>query len=121
MSYKITNAISSSGVPAWGNKKKYIAVHYLGVVGQAHDLAADGCGAHFYIYWDGTIYQRCSLDAVPWAVGTAGYYKQKHPEANNYNTISIVENAGLMGIPLPAVIANAIDILTQKAEKKGDA
>ena len=32
--------------------------------------------------------------------------------------ISIVENAGLMGIPLPAVIANAIDILTQKAEKK---
>jgi len=26
-----------------------------------------------------------------------------------------------MGIPLPAVIANAIDILTQKAEKKGDA
>mgnify|MGYP000964987359 CR=1 FL=1 len=35
--------------------------------------------------------------------------------------VSIVENAGLMGIPLPAVIANAIDILTQKAEKKGDA
>lgn len=35
--------------------------------------------------------------------------------------ISIVENAGLMGIPLPAVITNAIDILTQKAEKKGDA
>ena len=35
--------------------------------------------------------------------------------------ISIVENAGLMGIPLPAVIANAIDILTQKAEKNGDA
>lgn len=89
MSYKITNAISSSRVPAWGNQKKYIGVHYLGVVGQAHDLASDGCGAHFYIYWDGTIYQRCSLDAVPWAVGTAGYYKQKHPEANNYNTISI--------------------------------
>ena len=59
------------------------------MVGQAHDLSSDGCGAHFYIYWDGTIYQRCSLDAVPWAVGTAGYYKQKHPEANNYNTISI--------------------------------
>ena len=88
-SYKITNAISSSRVPAWGNQKKYIGVHYLGVVGQAHDLSSDGCGAHFYIYWDGTIYQRCSLDAVPWAVGTAGYYKQKHPEANNYNTISI--------------------------------
>lgn len=33
--------------------------------------------------------------------------------------ISIVENAGLMGVPLPAVIQNAIDILTkQSAEKK---
>lgn len=30
-------------------------------------------------------------------------------------TISIVENAGLMGLPLPAVITKAIDVLTQKA------
>ena len=30
--------------------------------------------------------------------------------------ISIVENAGLMGIPLPAVIENAIDILTKKSD-----
>lgn len=29
--------------------------------------------------------------------------------------ISIVENAGLMGLPLPAVLSKAIDILTQKA------
>lgn len=86
---KIINAISSARVPCWGNQKKYIAIHYLGVDGQAHDLAEDGCGAHFYIYWDGTIYQRCSLDAVPWAVGTARCYTQKHPEARNSNTISI--------------------------------
>lgn len=33
--------------------------------------------------------------------------------------ISIVENAGLMGIPLPAVISKAIDILTAKSEEKG--
>lgn len=32
--------------------------------------------------------------------------------------ISIVENAGLMGIPLPKVIQNAIDILTEKSEKE---
>ena len=32
--------------------------------------------------------------------------------------ISIVENAGLMGIPLPAVIQNAIDILTKKSDVK---
>ncbi len=89
MTHKIVNAISSRNVPCWGNRKKYIAVHYLGVVGQAHDLASDGCGAHYYIYWDGTIYQRCSLDAVPWAVGPGKCYTQKHPEARNSNTISI--------------------------------
>lgn len=89
MRFKIVNAISSLKVPAWGNKKKFIVVHYLGVDGQAHDLGSDGTGAHYYVYWDGTIYQRCSHNAITWAVGTAGYYKQKHPEANNGNCISI--------------------------------
>lgn len=32
--------------------------------------------------------------------------------------ISIVENAGLMGIPLPNVITKAIDLLTQKSESE---
>ena len=32
--------------------------------------------------------------------------------------ISIVENAGLMGIPLPTVIAKAIDILKNKGEEE---
>lgn len=31
-------------------------------------------------------------------------------------TISIVENAGLMGAPIPAVIVKAIDVLKQKAD-----
>lgn len=31
-------------------------------------------------------------------------------------TISIVENAGLMGLPLPAVVTKAIDVLTQKSD-----
>lgn len=31
--------------------------------------------------------------------------------------ISIVENAGLMGLPLPAVISKAIDVLTRQAER----
>lgn len=89
MGYKVINAVSSKNVPKWGNLKKYIALHYLGVVGQNHELAADGCGAHYYIYWDGTIYQRCDHNAIVWAVGTAGYYTQKHPIARNSNTISI--------------------------------
>ena len=32
--------------------------------------------------------------------------------------ISIVENAGLMGVPIPSVITNAIDVLQKKAETK---
>lgn len=89
MGYSIIDNVSGRYVPQWGNKKKFIAIHYLGVVGQNHDLASDGTGAHYYIYWDGTIYQRCSHDAVVWAVGTGGVYTQKHPEARNANTISI--------------------------------
>jgi len=38
-------------------------------------------------------------------------------------TISIIENAGLMGLPIPNVIINAIDILKKKSDpelEKGD-
>lgn len=86
---KIINVISDKNVPKWGNKKKYIAIHYLGVVGQNNKVEAGGYGAHYYIYWDGTIYQAAKHDAVLWQVGTAGYYTQKHPEARNSNTIGI--------------------------------
>lgn len=34
-------------------------------------------------------------------------------------TISLVENAGLMGVPLPPVITKAIDILQKKTESEG--
>lgn len=34
--------------------------------------------------------------------------------------ISITENAGLMGIPLPSVITKAIDILTNKVNEGGE-
>ncbi len=34
-------------------------------------------------------------------------------------TISIIENAGLMGVPIPPVIVRAIDVLKQKAESEG--
>ena len=32
--------------------------------------------------------------------------------------LSIVENAGLMGVPLPEMLRNAIDILGKSAEEK---
>ena len=34
--------------------------------------------------------------------------------------ISVIENAGLMGIPLPEVITKAVDVLTAKAKGKGE-
>ena len=85
----IINVISDKNVPKWGNGKKYIAIHYLGVVGQNNKVEAGGYGAHYYIYWDGTIYQAAKHNAILWQVGTAGYYTQKHPEARNSNTIGI--------------------------------
>lgn len=85
----IINVISDANVPKWGNGKKFIAIHYLGVVGQNNKVEAGGYGAHYYIYWDGTIYQAAKHDAILWQVGTGGYYTQKHPEARNSNTIGI--------------------------------
>lgn len=35
-------------------------------------------------------------------------------------TISIVENAGLMGAPIPAVLVKAIEVLKQKADGEND-
>ena len=34
--------------------------------------------------------------------------------------ISLTEHAGLMGVPMPAVIKNAIDILTKRSEESED-
>lgn len=34
-------------------------------------------------------------------------------------TISIIENAGLMGVPIPAAITKAIDVLNAKADQGG--
>lgn len=36
-------------------------------------------------------------------------------------TISLIENAGLMGVPLPAVITKAVDILQKKTESDTNA
>ena len=33
-------------------------------------------------------------------------------------TLSIIENAGLMGLPIPAVITKAVDILKQRSENE---
>ena len=50
-------SLSRQYIPAWGNAEQFIAVHYLGVAGQNNKINSDGCGAHFYIYWDGRTWQ----------------------------------------------------------------
>lgn len=90
MKFRIVDIRSRAKIPSWGNGKKFLGIHYLGVDGQNNDIEADGCGAHYYIYWDGTIYWRCDHDAIVYQVGTAnGQYIQKHPVARNANTIGI--------------------------------
>ncbi len=91
--------IKPERIPAEGNEQRYIAIHYLGVNGENNVLETDGEGTHFYIYWDGTIYQTAGLDAVTWHVGTAGQYTQLHPDAGNNNTIGIEMCAKCDGDP----------------------
>ena len=66
---------------------------------------------------------------IPWAIvqpifrlGAFGFlqgFRQGCANSDCANeTISIVENAGLMGVPIPAAITKAIDILKQKAEEE---
>lgn len=59
----------------------------------------------------------CRLDIV---IGTS-YIKDAVCIAFIANeTISIIENAGLMGVPIPKVITNAIDLLKQKGDEKNE-
>ncbi len=97
---RIIEAVDNRYVPAWGNKKKYIAVHYLGAVDSdrsTHGLSAGGYGTQYYVHRDGAVYHACDDNAVTWQVGTAGYYKQLHPYANNYNVIGIEMCCGCDG------------------------
>lgn len=82
-------AQSKANIPQYGNQKQYIVVHYLGVVGQNNKILSGGYGAHYYIYYDGTVYQAAPHDAIVWQVGAGSSYTQKHPYAYNNNCIGI--------------------------------
>lgn len=59
--------------------------------------------------------QACRLDAV---IGS-NFIRDTVVIAFVCNeTISIVENAGLMGVPIPAALTCAVDVLKQRAEEK---
>ena len=85
---------SKSQVPAWRNKsdKKYIVVHYLGVVGQNFELWDHGYGATFTIAWNGDVYYTADYTAVTWQCGgglqgSGGH--AFHGKCTHYNSVSI--------------------------------
>ena len=57
----------------------------------------------------------CRLDAV---IGSTFVRDAAVIGFSANEAISIIENAGLMGLPIPEAITRAIDILNQKAEKE---
>lgn len=92
---------SQSQVPAWRDKseKKYIVLHYLGVVGQNFELWDNGYGATFTIAWNGDVYYTADYTAVTWQCGgkiqgekTDGDGVAPHRfygKCTNYNSVSI--------------------------------
>lgn len=59
------------------------------------------------------VYVACQLDLL---LGTA-FVRDATIIAFVVNeTLSIIENAGLMGVPVPAVVVNSIEVLKRKAE-----
>lgn len=87
-------AASKSQIPAWRSKsdKKYIVIHYLGVVGQNFELWDHGYGATFTIAWNGDVYQTADYTAVTWQCGGGLQGSGGHSffqKCTNYNSVSI--------------------------------
>ena len=86
-----------------GNKDriKYIVIHYVGATGGAkancNYYAGQyiGASAHYYVDFDGSIWQSVEDQNIAWHCGTKGKYY--HPECRNSNSIGIelcVRNKG---------------------------
>ena len=73
------------------NQHKFVAIHYKGVTADDVGLYGGGYGGHFDIKHDGKIHWNADITATIWAVG-AGSWKQVHPTARNFNTVSIEAN-----------------------------
>lgn len=80
---------------------KYIVIHYVGATGGAEAnckwyAGADrGASAHYYVDFDGTVWQSVEDKNVAWHCGTKNGYK--HPDCRNSNSIGIemcVRNKG---------------------------
>ena len=75
---------------------KYLVIHYVGAEGGSeangnyYKNNTVGASAHYYCGHSGEpCVQSVQDNCVAWAVGTAGYYTQKHANCRNSNSISI--------------------------------
>ncbi len=80
---------------------KYIVIHYVGATGGAKANCSYyagqyvGASAHYYVDFDGSIWQSVEDRNIAWHCGTKGSYY--HPECRNSNSIGIelcVRNRG---------------------------
>ena len=83
------------------NRIKYIVIHYVGAVGGAkancqYFAGGDrGASAHYFVDYNGDIWQSVEDANIAWHCGTKSGYK--HPECRNANSIGIelcVRNKG---------------------------
>ncbi len=88
-------------VPGRAGKIKYIVIHYVGATGGAkanceyYASQYVGASAHYYVGFDGEVWQSVEDHNTAWHCGTKGAYA--HPECRNANSIGIemcVRNKG---------------------------
>lgn len=71
---------------------RYIVVHYVGATGDAeanvryYASQYVGASAHYYVGFNGSIWQSVEDGDIAWSVGSKSYI---HPEARNSNTLNI--------------------------------
>ncbi|MDO5391051.1 MAG: N-acetylmuramoyl-L-alanine amidase [Eubacteriales bacterium] len=74
------------------NRIKYIVIHYVGAIGSARANCQwyaggnRGASAHYFVDFDGSIWQSVEDKDIAWHCGAASY---RHPECRNANSIGI--------------------------------
>ena len=86
--------------PGTTDRIKYIVIHYVGALGgakancQYYAGGSRGASAHYFVDFDGSIWQSVEDRDIAWHCGAKTY---RHPECRNANSIGIelcVRNSG---------------------------
>lgn len=113
------------------NRIKYIVIHYVGATGGAeancryYASKYIGASAHYYVGFDGEIWQSVEDGDIAWHCGAKSY---RHPECRNSNSIGIelcVRNKGSQAADgrdwyfEDATVQAAIELTRELMEKYG--